>query len=189
MVNSTNPRLGEKATYYSAICLETGEIEAMPVEQTCTAETTVAFLKQLRAKHREPLIVIWDNGPMHRGQEIRDYLTTPDLRLRLVALPAYSPDFNAGEAIRDWSVRMPPPTLASAPRLEPGRQSTTSSPAWPKERSKRHAAATPDSNPELMRRPPRLSMPMQISSRYHFGNLRWQLASVGQAMSMGASRT
>jgi transposase len=62
----------------------------------------VAFLKQLRARHAEPLIVIWDNGPAHHGPEIRDYLTTPDLKLRLVALPGYSPDFNPDEAIWDW---------------------------------------------------------------------------------------
>jgi transposase len=102
LVDSTSPRLGEKATYYSAICLETGEVDAMAVDETCTAETTVAFLKQLRAHHTEPLVIIWDNGPAHRGQEIRDYLATPDLKLRLVALPAYSPDFNADEAVWDW---------------------------------------------------------------------------------------
>jgi transposase len=34
---------------------------------------------------------------------IREYLTTPNLRLRLVALPAYSPDFNPDEAIWDWA--------------------------------------------------------------------------------------
>ena len=102
LIDSTSPKLSEKATYYSAVCLETGEIEAMTVEQACTAETTVAFLKQLRQQHEAPLIVIWDNGPMHRGVEIREYLATPDLRLRLVALPAYSPDFNADEAVWDW---------------------------------------------------------------------------------------
>jgi transposase len=102
LIDSTSPRLGEKATYYSAVCLETGAVEAMAVEETCTAESSVAFLKQLREHHTEPLIVIWDNGPAHRGQEMRDYLATPDLRLRLVALPAYSPDFNADEAVWDW---------------------------------------------------------------------------------------
>lgn len=102
LIDSTSPRLGEKATYYSAICLETGEVEAMAVEETCTAQTTVAFLKQLRHHHTEPLVIIWDNGPAHRGQKIRDYLATPDVKLRLVALPAYSPDFNADEAIWDW---------------------------------------------------------------------------------------
>ena len=48
-------------------------------------------------------LVIWDNGPAHRGAAIRSYLTTPDLHLRLVALPAYSPDFNADEAVWDWA--------------------------------------------------------------------------------------
>jgi len=32
----------------------------------------------------------------------RAYLATPNLQLRLVALPGYSPDFNLDEAIWDW---------------------------------------------------------------------------------------
>jgi transposase len=102
LVDSTSPRLGEKATYYSAVCLETGDVESMSVADTTTAETSVTFMRQLRANHPEPLIVIWDNGPAHHGPEMREYLTTPDLELRLVALPGYSPDFNPDEAIWDW---------------------------------------------------------------------------------------
>ena len=102
LVDSTSPRLGEKATYYSGVCLETGEVESMFVAGNCNAETSTAFLRQLRAKHPEPLIVIWDNSPAHRGPEMREYLTTPQLKLRLVALPAYSPDFNPDEAIWHW---------------------------------------------------------------------------------------
>lgn len=102
LVESTSPKWGEKATYYSAVCIETGEVEAMSVTGSCTAETSVAFLKQVRQKHSQPLIVIWDNGPMHRGPALREYLTTPNLKLRLVALPGYSPDFNPDEAIWDW---------------------------------------------------------------------------------------
>lgn len=103
LVDSTSPRLGEKATYYSAVCLETGEVEEMEPEGNCTAKTSVAFLRQLRAHHPEPLTVIWDNGPAHRGEPIRQFLATPDLKLRLVPLPGYSPDFNADEAIWDWA--------------------------------------------------------------------------------------
>ena len=66
------------------------------------AETSVAFLQQLREKQPEPLIVLWDNGPAHHGPEIRAYLTTPDLKLRLVAVPGYSPDFNPDQASWDW---------------------------------------------------------------------------------------
>lgn len=102
LVDSTSPRLGEKVTYYSAVCLETGAVEEMEVLETCTAETSTAFLRQLRTNHPEALIVIWDNGPSHRGDALRSYLATPDLRLRLVNLPGYSPDYNADEAIWAW---------------------------------------------------------------------------------------
>lgn len=102
LVDTSSPRFGEKATYYSAVCLETGEVEAMPVLGNTNAASSVAFLHQLRAKHAEPLVVIWDNGPAHHGPEIREYLTTAQLQFRLVALPGYSPDFNPDEAIWDW---------------------------------------------------------------------------------------
>jgi transposase len=103
LVDSTSPRWGEKASYYSAVCLETGEVESMELSGTSTAETSTAFLQHLRARHTGPLIVIWDNGAAHGGDALRAYLSTPDLRLRLVRLPAYSPDFNADEAIWGWA--------------------------------------------------------------------------------------
>lgn len=102
LVDSTSPRYGEKASYYSAVCLETGEVEAMPLEGNSSAQTSVAFLEQLRAHHTAPLAVYWDNAPAHGGDPLRTYLRTPDLRLRLVRLPAYSPDFNADEHIWAW---------------------------------------------------------------------------------------
>lgn len=103
LVSSSSPRRAEKASYYSAVCLETGIVDVMPLDGTSRAATSVAFLQQLRAAHPEPLIVIWDNAPAHRGEALRTYLGTPDLRLRLVALPAYSPDYNADEAIWKWA--------------------------------------------------------------------------------------
>jgi transposase len=102
LVDSTSPRWGEKASYYSAVCLETGEVEVRELDGNSTAETSAAFLRQLRANHPEPLIVIWDNGPAHGGDALRAYLATPNLQLRLVRLPGYSPDFNADEAIWGW---------------------------------------------------------------------------------------
>ena len=101
LVDSTSPRRGEKVSYYSAVCLETGEV--MELEGNSNAATSAAFLKQLRARHPEPLTVIWDNSPAHRGDALRAYLATPDLNLLLVHLPSYSPDFNADEAIWGWA--------------------------------------------------------------------------------------
>lgn len=103
LVDSTCPRWGEKASYYSAVCLETGETAYMELTGTSSSTTSTAFLKQLRANHPEPLVVIWDNGPAHGGDAVRDYLATPDLGLRLIRLPAYSPDFNPDEAIWAWA--------------------------------------------------------------------------------------
>ena len=103
LVDSTSPRRGERASYYSAVCLETGELEWMELEGNSNAGTSAAFLAQLRRRHSGALNVIWDNAPAHRGEEMREYLRTPGLNLRLVNLPAYSPDFNADEAIWCWA--------------------------------------------------------------------------------------
>ena len=103
MVDSTSPRYGEKASYYSAVCLETGEVEWMELEGNSNSGTSVAFLEQLRERHPGPMRVIWDNAPAHRGEAVREYLRTPGLDLRLVNLPGYSPDFNADEAIWGWT--------------------------------------------------------------------------------------
>ena len=86
----------------------------MELEGNSNSATSAAFLRQLRARHAEPLTVIWDNSPAHRGDAIRAYLTTPGLNLHLVNLPSYSPDFNADEAI----IRRRPPTGAWATAVQ-----------------------------------------------------------------------
>ena len=47
LVDSSSPRYGEKASYYSAVCLETGEVEWMELEGNSNSGTSVAFLTQL----------------------------------------------------------------------------------------------------------------------------------------------
>ena len=108
LVDSTSPRYGEKASYYSAVCLETGEVEWIELDGNSNSGTSAAFLEQLsleqlREGHTGPLTVIWDNAPAHRGEAVREFLQTPGLGLRLVNLPGYSPDFNADEAVWGWA--------------------------------------------------------------------------------------
>ena len=62
------------------------------------AATSADFRQRLRAQHAEPLTVIWDNAPAHRGDAIRAYRATPNLKLRLVNRPRYRPDCNAAAA-------------------------------------------------------------------------------------------
>ena len=40
LVNSSSPRYGEKASYYSAVCLETGEVEWMELEGNSNSGTS-----------------------------------------------------------------------------------------------------------------------------------------------------
>jgi transposase len=68
LVDSTCPRWGEKASYSSAVCLETGAVEHMELSGTSSSATSAAFLRQLRANHPGPLVVIWDNGPARGGE-------------------------------------------------------------------------------------------------------------------------
>jgi hypothetical protein len=103
LVDSTRPRGGEKARYYSAVCLETAAVEYMELTGHSTAETSAAFRRPLRAQHPGPLSVIWATGPAHGGAALRTYLATPALDRRLIRLPAYRPDFNADEAIGGWA--------------------------------------------------------------------------------------
>lgn len=102
LVDSTSPKYGEKASYYAAVCVETGAVSAAQLQDTSSAVTSVAFLKGLREEYSGELIVIWDNAPAHHGDALREYLRTPDLGLRLVALPAYSPDYNPVEELWKW---------------------------------------------------------------------------------------
>ena len=67
-MHSSSPRYGEKASYYSAVCLETGEVEWMELEGNSNSGTSAAFLGQLRERHSGRLNVIWDNAPGPPGR-------------------------------------------------------------------------------------------------------------------------
>ena len=111
LVDSTSPRYGEKASYYSAVCLETGEVEWMELEGNSNAGTSAAFLAHLRERHLGPLRVIWDNAPAHRGEAVREYLGTPGLGLRLV-----NPRFHEGRLCRATARTSTPMRLSGAGR-------------------------------------------------------------------------
>ena len=58
LVDSTSPRYSEKASYYLAVCLETGEVEWVELEGNSNSGTSAAFLSQLRQGSAGPLKVI-----------------------------------------------------------------------------------------------------------------------------------
>ena len=110
-MDSTSPRYGEKASYYSAVCLETGEVEWMELEGNSNAGISAAFLSRLRQGRSEPLRVIWDNAPAHMGDAVREYLQTPGLELRLV-----NPRFHEGKLCRGTARTSTPMRLSGVGR-------------------------------------------------------------------------
>ena len=67
---------------------------------TFDSARVAAFLRDLLKHLRGKVIVVWDNGPMHKGPAIRTLLKQFP-RLTLAWLPPYAPDLNPVEAL--WS--------------------------------------------------------------------------------------
>lgn len=68
-----NPK--ERQTYYGALELFTQKFILIP-EPTANGEFTVAFVKNLIARHPiARILLIWDGASYHRGQAMRDFLT------------------------------------------------------------------------------------------------------------------
>ena len=65
------------------------------------APEVCAFLRHLLRHLRGAVIVLWDNGRIHRGPFIRD-LCHAFPRLHLVRFPPYAPELNPDEGV--WSL-------------------------------------------------------------------------------------
>ena len=71
------------------------------------AAGVVGFLRVLLRKISGKLVVIWDGSPIHRGQEIKDFLRRGAAkRLHLGQLPGYAPDLNPDEGIWNYLKRV-----------------------------------------------------------------------------------
>jgi len=66
LVDSTCPRWGEQASDYSAVCLETGEVEHMALTGTSSSATSAAFLNPTVAL-RSSYYVPWCCGSAARA--------------------------------------------------------------------------------------------------------------------------
>ena len=96
LVDSTSPRWGEKACYYSGVCLESGEVEAMEIAGNSNAETSTAFLPAKRKPS-------WTSGTMVQPTEEKRFAPPLLTCLRLVAT-GLQPRLHADEAVWDWAV-------------------------------------------------------------------------------------
>ncbi|MFO0935688.1 MAG: IS630 family transposase [Gemmataceae bacterium] len=70
------------------------------IDGTFDSTRIAAFLRDLLEHLRGKIIVVWDNGPMHKGPAIRTLLKR-NPRLTVEHLPPYAPELNPVEAL--WS--------------------------------------------------------------------------------------
>jgi transposase len=75
-----------------------GALFLLAQERALNSADVVRFLRHLLEIVPDPLLVLWDGGPIHRGQPVRNLLAEVGRdRLRVESLPAYAPDLNPDE--------------------------------------------------------------------------------------------
>jgi len=67
-------------------------------EDNIQGEDVLRFLRHLLRQVRGQLIVLLDNGTIHRGEPVQDLLTRT-ARLHMVSFPAYAPELNPDEGV------------------------------------------------------------------------------------------
>src|SRR5258706_3974180 len=65
-------------------------------------ECIAAFVQSFLTEVGQPLVLVWDGGPMHRGGPIPDLLAREAGRLTLERLPPYAPELNPVEPAWSW---------------------------------------------------------------------------------------
>ena len=68
-------------------------------------EQHVEFLKALRARLKQRLLVVWDGLKAHRSALVRDYVASTDGDIEIAFLPPYAPDLNPVEYLWAWLKR------------------------------------------------------------------------------------
>lgn len=88
----------ESTHFYGALNLHSGQELAMR-SPIMNAETSALFLdKLLLAYPDDPILLLWDRAPWHRGPEIEAILAA-NPRLEIMYLPAGAPDLNPQEHV------------------------------------------------------------------------------------------
>jgi len=67
-------------------------------EDNIQGEEAAHFLRHLLRQIPGHVIVLWDNGQIHRGDPIQEFLLRTR-RLHLVSFPAYAPELNPDEGV------------------------------------------------------------------------------------------
>jgi len=84
--------------FYGFLDIKTGVQHAFKSEKMTSAVSAKILKKVLDQYKNKKVLLIWDNAPWHRGQEMRDFLTTCS-DLHIINFPPYAPDENPQEHV------------------------------------------------------------------------------------------
>jgi len=99
---STSPPLNARINWYGAYDFADGHTFIWH-EGKCNGEHTAQFLQRMTQELPtlgRQLVVIWDGAPWHRGKIAQRQ--AHHLNIKLLQLPAYSPDLNPIEGLWKW---------------------------------------------------------------------------------------
>jgi transposase len=75
-----------------------GKIYSLVRQESLNGLNTMVFLLHLLRVAGERLLVVWDNSPIHRRREVKEFLAAGAARhIHLESLPAYAPELNPVE--------------------------------------------------------------------------------------------
>lgn len=99
-VPSSSPGLSAKVSFYGLYLYNEGQVRILPYDRA-NGENTVGVLQYLRDEFPDRKIkLVWDGASYHRSNLVRN--AALDLKIELVPLPAYSPDFMPVESLWHW---------------------------------------------------------------------------------------
>lgn len=99
-VSSCSPGLAAKVSCYGVYFYNQGQVKLYSYERA-NSETTLERLETLRRElPAVPLTVLWDGASYHRAQAVTQ--RADELRINLLPLPGYSPDFMPVEHLWQW---------------------------------------------------------------------------------------
>jgi transposase len=86
---------------------EHGQLLARTWNGAINGTRVVTFLQHILRHVAGKVLVVWDGAPMHRCQEVKQFLTAGAAkRLKLLRLPGYAPELNPDEGVWCWLKRV-----------------------------------------------------------------------------------
>lgn len=99
-VTSSSPGLSAKVSFYGLYLYNEGQVRIWPYERA-NGENTIDVLRRLRDEFPDREIkLVWDGAPYHRSLLVQN--AAMDLKIDLIPLPGYSPDFMPVESLWHW---------------------------------------------------------------------------------------